>query len=199
LGEPIERTTRSAALRRYSFEGHAIVSADDRIADADGAKPARLNNPADWARFQAELDKAVLILIGRKSHDADPPAARQRNRMIVSSGAAGGLERRADGWWWDPGTVSLEQALAQAAPEGGIVAIPGGQRVFDDFLGIGYDAFHLARNPNVTLAGGVGVFSACERGVSAEDVLAGAGLVPAEYEVLDAAANVTVTVWRPAL
>jgi len=192
-------TTRSPALRRYRFEGHAIVSADDCIADAEGGKPERLNNPADWARFQAELDKAVLILIGRKSHEADPPAARQRNRMIVSSAVPGGLEQRADGWWWNPGAVALEEALAKVAPEGGIVAIPGGQRVFDDFLGIGYDAFHLARNPNVTLAQGVGVFSACERGVGAEEVLAGAGLLPAEYEVLDPAANVTVTVWRPAL
>ncbi|MCW5697099.1 MAG: hypothetical protein KIS96_10265 [Bauldia sp.] len=192
-------TTRSPALRRYRFEGHAIVSADDRIADSGGGKPDRLNNPADWARFQAALAEAALILIGRKSHEADPPTTRQRNRLIVSSSAAGGLEQRADGWWWNPGAASLEDALAAAAPAGGLVAIPGGQRVFDDFLGVGYDAFHLARNPNVTLPGGVGVFSACERGVSAEDVLSGAGLLPAEYEVLDPAANVTVTVWRPAL
>lgn len=191
-------STRSPALRRYRFEGHAIVSADDRIADANGAKTDRLNHPADWARFQGELDKAVLILIGRKSHEAEP-APRPRNRLIVTSGAKNGLEKRSDGWWWNPGVVSLDEALGTAAPAGGLVAIPGGQRVFDDFLGIGYDAFHLARKPDVSLPGGVGVFAACERGVSAEDVLSGAGLVPAGYEVLDAAASVTVTVWRPAL
>ena len=80
-------STRSPALRRYRFEGHAIVSADDRIADANGAKTDRLNHPADWARFQGELDKAVLILIGRKSHEAEP-APRPRNCGHTTSARA---------------------------------------------------------------------------------------------------------------
>ena len=52
--------SRAPAAPGYSIEGHAIVSADDRIAGADGLTPPSLNNPADWARFQAALDDAVL-------------------------------------------------------------------------------------------------------------------------------------------
>src|SRR5688500_10330417 len=62
--------TSIALIGKWTFEGHALVSADDRIADAHGDKPAELNHPKDWKRFQAELGKAAVVLIGRKSHEA---------------------------------------------------------------------------------------------------------------------------------
>src|SRR5208282_4539613 len=57
----------------------------------------------------------------------------------------------------------------------GPVAVPGGQSVFDLFLQIGFDAFHLSRAHGVMLPGGRAVFSACDAGLSAEAVLARAG------------------------
>lgn len=182
-------------IGNFRLEGHALVSADDRIADASGAKPAALNHPADWARFQAELGKAAVVVVGRKSHESDP-GPRGRRRLVMSSGA-NGIEQRGEAWWWNPAEVELEDALLAVAPAGGLVAIPGGMRVFDYFLDVGYDAFHLARLPDVTIPGGIPVFSACDQGDTAEGVLAEAGLQIAETEELDPAVGLTVEVWRP--
>jgi dihydrofolate reductase len=173
----------------YRIEGHAIVSADDCIADASGAMPHQLRNDADWGRFQAALDEAVVVVLGRRSHEASPNT-RRRNRMVVSSSAAG-VERREDAWWWNPETAPLEIALRDAAPAGGIVAVPGGRRVFDLFLAIGYDAFYLARAAHVRLPGGTPLFGA-------DGLLAAAGMTPHTHEILDETADVTLVTWRSA-
>ena len=81
-------------------------------------------------------------------------------------------------------------------PEGGRIAVPGGQAAFDVFLKLGFSAFHFSRAQGVILPGGRGLFSVCESGISAEAVLAAAGLKPEETQVIDAAARVTLTVWR---
>ncbi len=92
----------------------------------------------------------------------------------------------------------LAEALAVAAPGGGIVAVPGGRRVFDLFLEIGYDRFDLARVEGVRVPDGVPIFSAVAAGRSADQVLAARGLVAKQREIIDASANVTLTVWRSA-
>ncbi len=178
----------------YRFEAHAIVSADDKIADASGAMPPSLRHPADWARFQAALDEAAVIVLGRRSHEATPNP-NGRTRLVMSRQVAG-LERREDGWWWNPAGAPLQEALAAAAPRGGLVAIPGGREVFDYFLDVGLDAFHLSRVAGLNLPGGVPLFSVCDDGLSAEAVLDAAGLRPREHEAFDAEAGVSVTVWR---
>jgi dihydrofolate reductase len=178
----------------YRFEAHAIVSADDKIADASGAMPPALRHPLDWARFQAALDRAALIVLGRRSHEATPNPKR-RKRLVMSRQVVA-LEQRGDGWWWNPAGASLQEALAAVAPEGGVVAIPGGREVFDYFLDAGLDAFHLTRVEGLTLPGGVPVLSACADGTLADAVLERAGLHAGEREVLDAEAGVSVTVWR---
>jgi hypothetical protein len=181
----------------YSIEGHAIVSRDDRIAGADGVTPLALRNPADWARFQRALDASAAVLLGRHSHLANPDTHR-RNRIVVSS-AAEGIERRTDGWWWNPEETPLAEALATAAPAGGTIAVPGGRLVFDLFLQRGFDAFHLARSRDVRIPDGVPIFSAVSGERSAENLLQAAGLLAGDTEVLDAAAGVTLTVWRRSL
>jgi hypothetical protein len=180
--------------RTYLVQGHAIVSADDRIADPSGETPASLRNEADWARFQAALDRAAVTVLGRLGHEANPNR-RGRNRLVLSS-AARGVERRAGAWWWNPAEASLEEALSSAAPVGGIVAVPGGMRVFDLFLSQGYDEFHLARVTNVLVPNGTPIFSAVRMGRTADALLAADGLHPAAPEVLDAAASVILTIWR---
>ena len=162
-------------IGNWRIEGHAIVSGDDRIADASGKTPAELHNDADWTRFQAALADAALTVVGRLGHAAHANT-KGRNRLVLSSGARG-VERRSDAWWWNPGEASLADALAAAAPGGGVVAVPGGQRVLDYFLRAGFDAFHLSRRRSLRIADGIPLFSAIARGATAELVLAGAGLV----------------------
>ena len=180
----------------YAIHGHAIVSADDKIADASGLTPPALRNETDWARFQAALDRAVVTVLGRLAHEANPNR-KGRNRLVLSASARG-VERREDAWWWNPADLTVADALAAAAPAAGVVAVPGGRRVFDLFLSIGFDAFHLARAAGVTIPGGIPIFSAVGRGRRAADILAGHGLVAGEPEMLDAVARVALTVWRRA-
>lgn len=179
----------------WSIHGHAIVSADGCIADREGRMPAALRNPADWQRFQAALDAAGLVVLGRASH-ALTPNPRGRKRLVLSTAVAG-LERRADALWWNPADVPLSDALAEAGP-GGIAAIVGGRRVFDWFLAATYDRFDLACAARVRLPGGTLLFSAMADGMSADALLAGAGLVAGPPEALDADAGVSLTVWRRA-
>ncbi|MHB2166177.1 hypothetical protein [Alsobacter sp. R-9] len=178
---------------RWPVVGYAIVSADDRIADAQGRMPDSLKNEADWQRFQAALDAAAVTVLGRLGHEAHPNG-RNRLRMVVSTGVAG-LERRPDGWWWNPQKVAFASAIAEVVPAGGEVAVPGGQGVFDLFLGIGYDAFHLTRARGVTVPGGRGVFAAVERGTGAEALLGAHGLAATPPVSIDAAAAIDLTVW----
>ncbi len=178
----------------WRIHGHAIVSADDKIAGRDGLTPPSLRNQADWRRFQQALDQAAVTVLGRRGHEANANP-KGRNRLVLSS-SAHGVERRADAWWWNPAGASLEDALALAAPAGGIVAVPGGRQVFDLFLGAGFDEFHLARAASVRIPDGIPIFSKIAEGLSAEALLAAHGLVGDDTEVLDSAANVTLARWR---
>ncbi len=182
------------SIAGIEIHGYAIVTDDDRIAGADGATPAALRNEADWLNFQHELDRADLVVIGRRGHQANPNV-KGRRRLVVSDAAAG-LEARDGEIWWRPAALPWPEAAAALLPHGGRVAVPGGQGVFDLFLAIGYDAFHLTRANGATAPGGRALFSACDQGLSAEVVLARAGLAAGERRVLDAAANVVLTIWR---
>ena len=178
----------------FQIHGYAIVSADDRIADSWGKTPQSLRNDADWAYFQDGLDRADLIALGRLGHEANPNI--RRRRRLVVSGAARGLEQRADAWWWNPARIAWSEVATGLLPNGGRVAVPGGQGVFDLFLAIGYEAFHLTRARRVLLDGGRALFAACERGRDAAAVLREAGLRPGVEETSDATADVTLTLWR---
>ncbi|MBM6596442.1 hypothetical protein [Microvirga pudoricolor] len=178
------------------IHGYAIVTDDDRIADEGGRMPDVLRNEADWAYFQAGLDEADLSALGRLGHEANPNR-RNRPRLVLSS-AATGLEKRPDAWWWNPSALSWDSVAETVLPQGGRVAVPGGKRVFDLFLAIGYDAFHLSRAHGSRLRGGIALFEACDRGMSAEEVLASHGLDQGPPQVLDPDGPVTLAVWRPA-
>jgi hypothetical protein len=191
--QPLADLERSAA-NPFPLHGFAIVSDDDRIADAQGRFPDALKNDADWAYFQAGLDAADLTLLGRRSHEASPNAKRRR-RMIMSRSVPA-LEQRPDGLWWNPAGMALGEALRSALPAGGHVAVPGGQDMFDRLGPAGFATFHLARAHGRRLPGGRGLFSACESGASAEAVLARGGLRPDAPWWLDERAQVSLTLWR---
>jgi hypothetical protein len=181
-------------MRPIEIHGYAIVSDNDRIADASGRTPDMLRNEADWAYFQAELDRSAALVLGRLGHEANPNP-KGRLRMVLSSSSTG-LERHPDGWWWNPDAIPWNEAIRAVLPEGGRVAVPGGRRVFDLFLEIGYDAFHLTRAKGAFIPGGVAVFSGCDTGRSAEAILAGKGLKPDARQVLDPHGPVSLAVWR---
>ncbi|GEO14228.1 hypothetical protein [Microvirga aerophila] len=181
-------------MAAVEIHGYAIVSDDDRIADAEGRMPDVLRNDADWAYFQSELDRCALVVLGRLGHEANPNP-KQRLRLVVSSSSSG-LEQRNDGWWWNPAVLPWSEASRLALPQGGRVAVPGGRLVFDLFLEIGYTAFHLARAHGTRLPGGVPVFSGCLQGQTAESVLAGSRLRAGPRRVLDPAGPVSLTVWQ---
>lgn len=176
------------------IHGYAIVSADDRIADAAGSMPDALRNDADWTYFQAELDRADWVALGRLSHEATPNR-RNRRRLIVSTRAKG-VEPREDGVWWRPEAAPFAEVASRLALQGVRLAVPGGQGVFELFLRIGYAAFHLARAEPVTLPGGRGMFSATEAGVPVDASLRSAGLTPGPPRWLDEAARVSLTIYR---
>lgn len=178
---------------RVDLIGLAIVSADDCIADARGDMPDGLRNEADWAHFQNELDRADLTLLGRIGHERHPNT-KHRRRLVVSSSSTG-LEVRPDGWWWNPEALSWDEVVGRLMPRGGRIAVPGGKRVFDLCLALGYREFHLSRAERCRLPGGVKLFTACET-APADDVLRGAGLAGEGPRWLDEAAAVSFTVWQ---
>jgi hypothetical protein len=180
----------------YTIQGHAIVSADDKIADSVGAMPAQLRNAADWRRFQSSLDRAAIIVLGRMGHLFHANVHR-RPRLVMSTSART-IERRSDAWWWNPAQATLSEALAASAPAGGLVAVPGGRRVFDYFLKHGYDEFHLARMAGVTIPDGVPLFTECASGRTADSLLMESGMESQSTETLDARARVTLTIWKRA-
>ncbi len=181
-------------MAKVEIHGYAIVSDDDRIADAAGQVPSGLRNDADWTYFQGELDLASLSVLGRLGHAANPNVKRRR-RLVLSTSVAD-LEERSDAWWWNPAAIAWPDVAGALLPSGGRVAVPGGKRVFDLFLGIGYDAFHLARARGVRVPQGVAVFSDCDGGESAEAVLARHGLTPGPVKVIDPSAPVDMSIWR---
>ena len=151
---PIMSTLAPEEAKSLPIEinGYAIVSDDDRIAGPDGLIPASLRNEKDWDCFQRALADSDLVVLGRRSHEL-APNVRGDQRLVISRGAAG-LEQHANVWWWNPARMSWVEVAKELLPRGGDVAVPGGQVVFDLFLKIGFDAFHLSRAHGVRLPGG---------------------------------------------
>lgn len=168
--------------------GHAIVSADGMIADRSRRMPAALRNDADWQRFQAALDRAALVVLGRIGHESHPNPGRKR--LVVTSRVAW-LERDPadeNAMLWNPDGISFRRVLTGLGIVDGTIAITGGQRVFDLFLP-GFTGFDLVTVAGVTIPDGVPCFST---GMPWE-VLAAAGMTADETEELDK--GVTLATW----
>jgi len=178
------------------IEGTAIVSADGMIADAQGAQPEALTLKADQRFFFAMLDKATALAHGRHSRERGPEAMRRR-RLILTRRIAGVARHPQNdkAVLWNPTAASLEQAWDLLGLSGGLLVVIGGTDVYDLFLEIGYDAFHLSRANTARLPGGRPVFS----GVPActpEDLLSQHGLKPEPVQNLDRSADLTLVTWR---
>jgi hypothetical protein len=169
--------------------GHAVVSADGRIADRDRRMPAMLRVEADWVRFQRALDRAALVVLGQLGHELHRNPGRRR--LVVTSGvdafAAAPGDARAS--LWNPTGLSFEAALDRLAITEGTVAVTGGQAVFDLFLPR-FDSFELVTVYGALLPDGVPCFSTGWP----DEVLAGAGLRIGERHWLDE--GVRLEIWR---
>ena len=178
---------------QLTVEGHAIVSADGMIADAEGLMPPQLRNEADFAFFQNALDQAALVVSGRLGHERHPNPGRRR--LVLTHGVTA-LESD-PGYplvtFWNPAGMKIDEVLQRLGVISGTIAITGGTGTYEIFLPH-YDLFVLAEVRGFTLPGGTPCFSAGHP----RFVLSGAGYEPRDITVIDAAAGVTQSYWvRP--
>jgi dihydrofolate reductase len=182
-------------LADFRIEGYVIVSADGMLADADHVMPQALKFDADEAFFTAALDRADLIVHGRRSQEEQPNSPR-RTRIIltrtVASLAPDPENPRAT--LWNPAGTDFEAACARAGVASGTVAIIGGPAVFDLFMDR-YDTFWLSQAMKVRLPGGEGCFGDVPK-QTPQQILAAHRLAPGETQILDPINEVTVTPWR---
>jgi dihydrofolate reductase len=174
-------------------EGHAIISDNDCIADAEGRMPESLRNDADWAYFQRHLDEAAVVITGRKGHAAHPNKPGRRRLVFTSAAGEGGFVRQGDISFLDPARFDFHEAIQELAPAGGIIAVTGGTAVFDWFAQRRlYTAFHLARARGVVIPSGKRLFSGAAQ---AEQRFRALGLVPVNSWLLDEAKGVSLQIW----
>lgn len=176
------------------FEGCAIVSADGMLADASGNQPAELIVEADQRFFDDKLETADLIVHGRNSYEG------QRNspnrKRIYATRRIAAVEPHPENLnavRWNPAGASIEDAAARLGVRAGVVAVIGGTEIFDLFLPR-YDVFWLTLAPRVRLPGGVPAFSGIPP-KTADQILRGHGLAPAETRMLDATNDIALIEW----
>jgi hypothetical protein len=161
-------------------EGHAIVSTDGMIADHEGAMPPSLRNDADWRLFQAALDRAALVVLGRIGHMRHPNPGRRR--LVLTHSVANlqpdPVDARAS--YWNPTGLDITEVMARLGIHEGTIAITGGTGTFDLFLPW-YDRFVLAEVRGVEMPDGTPCFSKGHP----RFVLPGAGLEARDMEVID--------------
>lgn len=177
-------------------EGYAVVCDNDCIADAGGYMPDSLKSEAEWAYFQAGLDAADVIVLGRKSHEVTLNP-KNRKRLVMTSSVNGAVAEGQTTVFWNPEGASLKEAVGLLGEGISSVAVTGGKRVFDYFLrtGQGYCCFHLSRMQDIYLRGGVKLFSALDpSGQTPEGYLESLGYKPSNWQALDARASVVQ--WR---
>ncbi len=175
--------------------GHAIVCGRARMTDATGAMPEALRFEADWALFQAALDRADVALIGRRTHAAAPNVKRRRRVVITGAPTRPLDDDNAVGF--DPAAGGLRAFLAARFGAAAHVAVVGGTEVFElAARALGYDAFTLTVAPAVRLDGGRPVFTDSRDLATLARRLEALGLARAETRTLDAVAPLHLEEWR---
>jgi hypothetical protein len=177
------------------IDGYVIVSADGMLANAAHVMPDELRFEGDKQFFTAALDRADLIVHGRRSHE-DQPNSPRRKRMIVTRSIAAVAPDPSNpkATLWNPAGAAFEAACDHAGVHSGTAAIIGGPDVFGMFMDR-YDTFWLSQAPRVRLPGGEPCFPGVpER--SPQAILAAHGLKAGEAQILDPAGGVSVTPWR---
>jgi len=180
------------------IDGYVIVSADGMLANAAHVMPDELRFEGDKQFFAAALDRADLIVHGRRSHE-DQPNSPRRKRIIVTRSIAAVAPHPSNpkATLWNPAGAAFEAACDHAGVHSGTAAVIGGPDVFGMFMDR-YDTFWLSQAPRVRLPGGEPCFPGVpER--SPQAILAAHGLKAGEAQILDPAGGVSVTPWRRAV
>ena len=177
------------------IEGYVIVSADGMLANAHHVMPDELKFEGDKQFFNAALDRADLIVHGRRSFE-DQPNSPRRKRIILTGKIAALAPDPSNpkATLWNPAGASFEAACERAGVGGGTIAIIGGPDVFGMFLDR-YDTFWLSQAPRVRIPDGQGCFPGVPA-QSPQQILAAHGLKAGEAQILDAANEVSVTPWQ---
>jgi dihydrofolate reductase len=162
------------------IEGHAIISQNGMIADANGEMPKFLQQEADWARFQAALDKADISVLGRKGHERHPNF-KNRNRLVLTT-ADKSLVNEQNVTYWNEKITNFKVIVENLNLNNRIIAVTGGMSVFDVFLEIGYSRFILSIVEGKIIENGVPCFS---KGHPFE-VLSQQGFYIKERQIIDA-------------
>jgi hypothetical protein len=161
----------------FRIEAYVIASADGMLTDASGVQPASLHFEADQRHFREGLDRAAVVVNGRRSQEGDPNAMRRRRLLLTRQIASFAPDPdNSKARLWNPAGASLEAACAELGLSSGTVAVIGGPQVFSLFLKLGYDCFHLSRAINVPLPGGMPVFGRERFGGDPDAALTAAGL-----------------------
>ncbi|MFV2092364.1 MAG: hypothetical protein ACC634_04710, partial [Hyphomicrobiales bacterium] len=92
--------------------------------------------------------------------------------------------------------AALRAALTKYAPLGGRIAVVGGTGVFELFLALGYEDFHLVVAARVNLPGGRPLFNGCSTLQSSLTRLRGNGLELAEVIDIDRENDVLLHAYR---
>jgi hypothetical protein len=180
------------------IDGYVIVSADGMLANAAHVMPDELRFEGDKQFFAAALDRADLIVHGRRSYE-DQPNSPRRKRIIVTRSIAAVAPDPSNpkATLWNPAGAAFEAACDHAGVHSGTAAVIGGPDVFGMFMDR-YDTFWLSQAPRARLPGGEPCFPGVpER--SPQAILAAHGLKAGEAQILDPAGGVSVTPWRRAV
>ncbi|MEM8952157.1 MAG: dihydrofolate reductase family protein [Pseudomonadota bacterium] len=177
-----------------TFKGYAVVSADGFIADDQGRMPDALRFDADWAYFQAALDRADITLLGRHTHEA-APNAKQRRRLVVSRGVRAVIREDVRTWWVNSEDVAPASAIAAVAGATADVAVVGGTGVFSWILDEGgFQEFHLSIAHEVRLGAGRPLFEGVDGLDQAIAKLEQKGLVIGRRSWFDKAAGLELLI-----
>ena len=103
--------------------GHAVVSADGRIADRNRQMPAALRNDKDWVRFQAALDRAQLTVLGRLGHEAHANPGRRRLVLTTRVQRLEPIDELVT--LWNPAGVDFRDVATELGITDGVVAVVG--------------------------------------------------------------------------
>jgi dihydrofolate reductase len=177
------------------IEGYVIVSADGMLANAHHVMPDELKFEGDKQFFNAALDRADLIVHGRRSFE-DQPNSPLRKRIVLTRKieALAPDPSNPKATLWNPAGASFEAACERAGVGGGTIAIIGGPGVFGMFLDR-YDTFWLSQAPRVQIPDGEGCFPGVPA-QSPQQILAAHRLEAGNAQILDAAHDVSVTPWQ---
>ena len=177
------------------IDGYVIVSADGMLANAARVMPDELKFDGDKQFFTAALDRADLIVHGRRSYEDQPDSPRRKRLIVTRSIAAVAPDpSNPKATLWNPAGAAFEAACDHAGVHSGTAAVIGGPDVFGMFMDR-YDTFWLSQAPRVRLPGGEPCFPGVPQH-SPQGILAAHGLRAGEAQILDSAEGVSVTPWR---